>query len=122
MLKYLRAQIGTLHSPLGPAIETTHLVRTRTDMGHTRQALGWLVTTLPNVPHAIIWHNGGTGGYQSWAGFVKEKGIGVVVLGNFASTSATDLIGFAITTSLDRQATSAPASAPGVESPAQAKR
>jgi hypothetical protein len=30
----------------------------------------------------IVWHNGGTGGYRSWAGFDPDKKAGVVVLCN----------------------------------------
>ncbi|HEX7184527.1 MAG TPA: DUF3471 domain-containing protein, partial [Thermoanaerobaculia bacterium] len=39
----------------------------------------------------IAWHNGGTGGYRSFLGFDKAKGIGVVVLSN--SESDIDDIG-----------------------------
>ena len=30
----------------------------------------------------VVWHTGGTGGYRTFAGFVKETGKGVVVLTN----------------------------------------
>lgn len=39
----------------------------------------------------VIWHNGGTGGYRTFAGFVKETGKGVVVLTN--SDKGADDIG-----------------------------
>jgi len=32
----------------------------------------------------IVWHNGGTGGFRSFAGFSKKSGLGVVVLSNTA--------------------------------------
>jgi len=40
----------------------------------------------------VFWHNGGTGGYRAFSGFVKEVGKGVVVLTN--SSISVDDIGF----------------------------
>ena len=42
---------------------------------------GWMIDTVNN----IIWHNGGTGNFNSYLGFDKTKGIAVVVLSNMAS-------------------------------------
>lgn len=39
---------------------------------------GWMIDNESN----IIWHNGGTGNYNSYIGFDKENQIGVVVLSN----------------------------------------
>ena len=39
---------------------------------------GWLIDNENN----IIWHNGGTGNYNSYIGFDKESQIGVVILSN----------------------------------------
>jgi tetratricopeptide (TPR) repeat protein len=52
--------------------------------------LGWHVLKGKNGD--VIWHNGGTGGYRAFAGFVKETGEGVVLLTN--STMSVDDIGF----------------------------
>jgi hypothetical protein len=40
----------------------------------------------------VVWHNGGTGGYHSFVGFDRKRGVGVVVLSN--STNDIDDIGF----------------------------
>lgn len=40
--------------------------------------IGWIIDTKNN----IIWHNGGTSNYNSYAAFNKEKQIGVVILSN----------------------------------------
>jgi len=40
--------------------------------------VGWMIDHKNN----IIWHNGGTGNYNSYIGFEKEKQIGVVILSN----------------------------------------
>ncbi|HEX2571213.1 MAG TPA: serine hydrolase domain-containing protein, partial [Polyangia bacterium] len=48
-------------------------------------ALGWAVAEFDGslgVPHKVYWHTGGTGGYQSFIGFVRESSTGVVVLSN----------------------------------------
>lgn len=42
--------------------------------------LGWLEDRT--AAHTLMWHNGGTGGFSSFAGFLPERGRGVVVLSN----------------------------------------
>ncbi len=45
--------------------------------------LAWLISPLgKQKAHEVIWHNGGTGGYRSYLGFLKDANIGVVVLSN----------------------------------------
>ncbi len=50
--------------------------------------LGWQYQSLHAVWHSprMTWHNGGTGGYASFLGFVKERETGVVVLSNSANS------------------------------------
>ncbi len=42
--------------------------------------LGWFVTE--NLGDRIVWHNGGTGGFRSFAAFDIELGLAIVVLSN----------------------------------------
>ena len=58
--------------------------------GGTRVGLGWHISK--GAEGDVVWHNGGTGGYRTFAGFVKATGKGVVVLTN--STKGADDIGF----------------------------
>jgi serine-type D-Ala-D-Ala carboxypeptidase/endopeptidase len=44
--------------------------------------LTWM--TIKRHGDEIVWHNGGTGGFRSFAGFSKKSGLGVVVLSNTA--------------------------------------
>ncbi|MCP4677075.1 MAG: serine hydrolase [Deltaproteobacteria bacterium] len=45
--------------------------------------LAWMISPLDKQKsHEVVWHNGGTGGYRSYLGFVKEANVGVVVLSN----------------------------------------
>ena len=50
-------------------------------------ALNWHINKTKDNK-TIIWHNGGTGGFTSICGFVKEQKIGVIVLNN--STTSVD--------------------------------
>jgi hypothetical protein len=57
-----------------------------------RVGLGWHIRAANG--RSIVWHNGGTGGYQSFAAFDPEAGTAVIVLSN--STSTNDDIGWHI--------------------------
>jgi hypothetical protein len=48
----------------------------------------------------MLWHNGGTGGFRSFLGFVPDTSVGVVVLSN--SARSVDAIGFRILESISR--------------------
>ena len=52
--------------------------------------LGWHILSRP-VGH-IVWHNGGTGGYRTFAGFDVARRLGVVVLSNI--DASVDDIGY----------------------------
>ncbi len=70
-------------------MKKTHEVR-HDKAGGMSVGLGWHIAKGKNGD--VIWHNGGTGGYRAFAGFVKETGEGVVLLTN--STESVDDIGF----------------------------
>ena len=50
--------------------------------------LGWHILKIGSG--RIIWHNGGTGGYRTWAGFDPDRKVGIVVLSN-SSIGADDI-------------------------------
>lgn len=87
MLKYLEANLGLVKNPLTEAMVMSHYPR-HDKSG--RVGLGWHIAD--GSQGDVIWHNGGTGGYRAFAGFVKEKNLGVVVLTN--SDIGVDDIGF----------------------------
>ena len=89
MAKFISANLGYVNTPITDAMNVSH--RIRHDMaGGMSVAMGWHVRKGAGMD--IYWHNGGTGGYRSFAGFVKETGKGVVVLTN--SSQSSDDIGF----------------------------
>jgi CubicO group peptidase (beta-lactamase class C family) len=81
MLLYLAANLGETQSPLKDAMETTyikrHVVSNSMDIG-----MGWHIRHHEKDPEPIFWHNGGTGGYRTFAGFVKNARTAVIVLSN----------------------------------------
>lgn len=56
--------------------------------------LAWHRLQLRKDGPVIVWHNGATGGYRCWAGFVTETKTAVVVLSN--STAEVDLLGITL--------------------------
>lgn len=75
MLVYLEAH-------LHPRDEAVRLALTKTTgQGREAAALGWQLTRLKNGDE-LTWHNGGTFGFSSFCGFVRNRDFGVVVLSN----------------------------------------
>ena len=90
MLLYVAANAGLKKSKMYPAMQLSHTVRHDKPGGGTRVGLGWHISK--GSAGDVIWHNGGTGGYRTFVGFVQETGKGVVVLTN--SNKGADDIGF----------------------------
>jgi CubicO group peptidase (beta-lactamase class C family) len=54
--------------------------------------LGWFIMkTLPG--NTLLWHNGGTYGFSSFMGYIKEKRCGIVILGNSFTEGELDTVG-----------------------------
>lgn len=84
LLRFLEANLGNVPTPLLGALSETHVPRARAGGGMS-VGLGWHISPLGTKDKATLhWHNGGTGGFSSFAGFVKDRGVGVVVLSNAA--------------------------------------
>jgi CubicO group peptidase (beta-lactamase class C family) len=66
--------------------------------------LGWQYQQLYPFQRSLrfIWHNGGTGGYASFVGFVRETETAVVVLAN--SAKSVDALGVEILKLMNRKA------------------
>lgn len=88
MMKYLLANMNPDNSTLGRAMAASHQSRSEAGRSSIKIGLGW------HIRNKIVWHNGGTGGFRSFAGFDPEKKMAVVVLTN-SSTGADD-VGFHI--------------------------
>ena len=90
MLVFLAANINGVPGTLGNAIATAREPRRPAGGPVLKIGLGWHILTKNG--QSIVWHNGGTGGYRSFAGYDPDRKIGVVVLTNSANDS--DDIGF----------------------------
>lgn len=90
MLAFLAANMGLVETPLRDALALSHEVQIDNPSGGMQVGLGWHVR--PHGETATIWHNGGTGGYRSFTGFLQDGRKGVVVLTN--ATDSVDDLGF----------------------------
>ncbi len=88
LLLFLAANMKLNKSDLYPAMELTHKPR-HNKMDGRSIGLGWIIDE--GGDETIYMHNGATGGYRSYAGFVKKGEKGVVVLTN--SDTGVDDIG-----------------------------
>jgi D-alanyl-D-alanine-carboxypeptidase/D-alanyl-D-alanine-endopeptidase len=99
MLTFLQAQLRLDDTPLGPAIALTHQERRpgkRLGIG-----LGWLRVPVRS-DDVLLWHNGGTGGFRAFAGFVPTAGVGAVALAN--DLRSVDRVGLDLLTALSTYA------------------
>ncbi len=78
MVKYLKGNMGTTPSPLYEAMKLSHEVAYSNEEQDFSIGLAWHY----GLDDTVVWHNGGTGGYISFAGFLKGTNKGVVVLTN----------------------------------------
>jgi serine-type D-Ala-D-Ala carboxypeptidase/endopeptidase len=92
LLRFLRLQLGEGEPALARAAALTQVPRSR----HRGVAvgLGWMRLPLLGTEHELLFHNGGTGGFCSFAGFVPATHTAVVVLSN--SARSVDALGFRI--------------------------
>ena len=92
LAKFIAAASGAVSTPLDAAFALM-LERTRPADGEGEEVgLGWFV--LNEGDRDIVWHNGITGGYRSFAGYDAETGNGVVVLSSMAAAAGIEDIGF----------------------------
>jgi len=87
MVKYLKANMGITKSGINAAMQMSHELVYENEAQKLKIGMAWHYAK----EGAIVWHNGGTGGYVSFAGFNKDTKKGVVVLTN--TTQNIDAIG-----------------------------
>lgn len=80
MLRYLKANMGLLPSPLYPAMQFAQAARTEGPSPSERIGLVWM--THHDADGDIIEHGGQTGGYASYLGFTADRRHGIVILTN----------------------------------------
>jgi D-alanyl-D-alanine-carboxypeptidase/D-alanyl-D-alanine-endopeptidase len=80
MLKFLTAAMGLRETPLRASFDLMLQKRRPTGTPDLDIGLGWHI--WDRFGTEIVWHNGGTGGFRSFAGYVPAKKTGVIVLCN----------------------------------------
>lgn len=80
MLKFLAANLELTDTPLKPAMRRMRSVRHETGTPDLDIAMAWHI--FKKYDTEVYWHNGGTAGYRSFAGFRPDRKEGVVVLCN----------------------------------------
>lgn len=79
MLRFMAANVGEPSTGLERAMRDAHVPR-ETMNGPNRVGLNWITRT--GDASRVVWHNGGTAGFRTFAGFDPEAEAAVVVLTN----------------------------------------
>jgi D-alanyl-D-alanine-carboxypeptidase/D-alanyl-D-alanine-endopeptidase len=89
MLKFLAANLDSMHGPLGPAMALARAPKMPLGL---KNSIGLAWNNYEAFGTMITWHNGGTGGFRTYIGLDDVRHRGVIVLTN--STNSSDDIGF----------------------------
>jgi CubicO group peptidase (beta-lactamase class C family) len=79
MLTYLEYQMGLKETDVSDAISLTHQLHGDTTSKKAKMGLGWFIEKKEWYNEPIIHHSGTTHGFHTYCGFLKEKGIGIVI-------------------------------------------
>jgi CubicO group peptidase (beta-lactamase class C family) len=83
MLRFLEANLDPAGTPLAAQLDRIQQPRHRMGRG-VQVGLGWLIVRSPGKAGPLLWHNGGTTGFRSFAGVARDRGVAVVALSNSA--------------------------------------
>lgn len=89
LLTFLEMALRIRETPLASALGATLASRRLTGINDSETGLGWAI--MKKGSDELIWHDGGTGGYATFIGFLKKAKVGVVILSN--TSSGVDDIG-----------------------------
>lgn len=81
MLIYLHAQMAAPEGPLGSALARVQEPLFDTSgIDNCKTGLALMSWNIDGLDGPMYWHNGGTGGYNSFMGFSKQHQVGVIML------------------------------------------
>ena len=90
MMIYLQSQFNTSDLQLKSAFSKTRTISKTKIFGKTSIGLGWFIEQQP-AELAIVYHDGNTNGYWSFAGFLADGSKAVVVLSNSGNENINDI-------------------------------
>lgn len=93
MVKFIKANMTAQDTPISKAMQLSHQSAYSNTAQNFEMGLGWHYASTGDN-NKVIWHNGGTGGYKAFSGFIEGTQKGVVVLTN--STESIDALGLAV--------------------------
>jgi CubicO group peptidase (beta-lactamase class C family) len=93
MVNYLRVNLRPEDTALAEAAKLLYTPRFTTGPGR-EVALGWHRMRSEKTGLNLLWHNGETGGYCSFIGFMPERIAGLVILCNTAASKHVDEAAF----------------------------
>ncbi|MCZ0736620.1 serine hydrolase [Phreatobacter sp. AB_2022a] len=91
LMHFIEAALGYRESRLAEAFAAMLQLRRPTGLPGAAIGLGWMIEEIAG--DTLVWHNGGTGGHRSFAGYRIKAGTGVVVLSNTSAQLGIDDIG-----------------------------
>ncbi len=81
MLKFVHANIEAPEGPLGKALaHVQEPLFDDSEIKNCKVGLGLFSQKIDGLDDVMHWHNGGTGGYNSFMAFSKQHKIGVIIL------------------------------------------
>jgi D-alanyl-D-alanine-carboxypeptidase/D-alanyl-D-alanine-endopeptidase len=89
MLKFASANLHPERGKLQEAMAFAHIERASAGSAIMGIGLNWF--SRHALADTIVWHNGGTGGYRTFIGFIQSKKIAVVVMTNSGNEGADDI-------------------------------
>lgn len=90
LLTFLEMALGKRETSLAPALALTLSPRRPTGVFDNEIGIGWGIMKVED--DEMIWHDGGTGGYTAFIGFLVKKKIGVALLSNsYVDAGVTDI-------------------------------
>jgi CubicO group peptidase (beta-lactamase class C family) len=101
MLRFLAANLDPAATPLAAQLDRIQQPRVRMGRG-VQMGLGWLIVRSPAPGGPLLWHNGGTSGFRSFAAVRRDRGVAVVVLSNTARS--VDRLGLRLVRALSTDA------------------
>lgn len=85
MAKFMAANAGLVKSKLFSALTESHKFRRNAGANSMKIGLGWHIFPTSDR-NEVVWHNGGTGGFRTFSGFLAGKKRAIVVLSNTAES------------------------------------